>query len=53
MTTKKSSNDIDLMDSKNTSILDNFNKTNEIIHVINKLNKDISKLINPKKTKIE
>lgn len=36
MKKKKSSNVIDPMDKKDTSIMDNFNKTNEIINYINK-----------------
>ena len=35
---KKSNNVIDPLDPKNTSIMDNFNKTNEIIDYINKKN---------------
>lgn len=36
MTTKKSENVIEPMTKENTSIMDNFNKTNEIIYYINK-----------------
>ena len=33
---KKSTNIIEPMDPKNTSIMDNYNKTNEIVDYINK-----------------
>ena len=37
---KNSDNVIEPMDPKNTSILDNFNKTNEIIKYLNKQAKE-------------
>lgn len=39
---KKSNNVIDPMDPKNTSIMDNYNKTNEIIAYLNKQAKNDS-----------
>lgn len=39
---KKSNNIIEPMDTTNTSIMDNFNKTNEIISYLNKQAKNDS-----------